>query len=57
MIAKIYEEEINNLLKKLYEKQLAKKIPHVNETTISNFFDAKDSYKNLMCSINNFWKI
>jgi hypothetical protein len=30
MIAKIFEEEINNLLKKLYERQFPKKIPYVN---------------------------
>jgi hypothetical protein len=46
MIAKIFEEEISNLLKKLYERQLAKKISHVIGTIISNFFDAKNSYKN-----------
>jgi hypothetical protein len=46
MIAKIFEEEISNLLKKLYETQLAKKISHVIGTIISNYFDAKDSYKN-----------
>jgi hypothetical protein len=44
MIAKIFEK-INNLLKKLHERKLAKKRPHVNETTISNFFVAKYSYK------------
>jgi hypothetical protein len=46
MIAKIFEEEISNLFKKIYEKKLAKKISHVIRTIIFNFFDAKDSYKN-----------
>jgi hypothetical protein len=38
-------EEVNNLLKKPYERQLAKKRPHVNRTTIYNFFIVKDFYK------------
>jgi hypothetical protein len=44
MIAKIFEERVNNLLKDA-KKQLGKKRPHVNGTTISNFFSAKHSYK------------
>jgi hypothetical protein len=43
-IAKIFEEKVNNLLK-YAKKQLGKKRPHVNGTTISNFFTAKLSYK------------
>jgi len=43
MIAKIFEE-IKNILKEPYERQLVKKKPHVNGSTISNFFVAKDSY-------------
>jgi hypothetical protein len=35
----------NNLLKEPNEGKLTKKRPHVNGTTISNFFVAKDSYK------------
>jgi hypothetical protein len=30
MTEKIFEEEINNLLKKLYKKQFPKKKPYVN---------------------------
>jgi hypothetical protein len=37
MIAKIFEE-INNLLKKLHGRKLAKKRPHVNGIVISNIF-------------------
>ncbi len=44
MIAKIFEK-INYLLKEPYEKQLAKKKPHVIRTTIFNFFTTKDFYK------------
>jgi hypothetical protein len=44
MIAKIFEK-INNLLKEPYEKQLAKKKPHVIRTTIFYFFTTKDFYK------------
>jgi hypothetical protein len=45
MIAKIFEKEVNNLLKKPYESQLAKKILHVDGSIISNFFATKDFYK------------
>ncbi len=45
MVAKIFEEKVNNLLKESYERQPAKKRPHVNGTTISNFFATKDFYK------------
>jgi hypothetical protein len=41
MIAKI-SKKVNNLLKKPYENQLAKIIPHVNGTIILNFFATKD---------------
>ncbi len=44
MIAKIFEK-INNLIKKPYERQLAKKRPQINRTTIFNFFITKDFYK------------
>jgi hypothetical protein len=44
MIAKIFEKKVNNLLKDA-RKQLAKKILHVNGTTISNFFTTKHFYK------------
>jgi hypothetical protein len=43
MIVKIFEKKKNNLLKELHGKKLAKKRPHVNGTTISNFFATKDS--------------
>jgi hypothetical protein len=43
-IAKIFEK-ITNLIKKPYERQLAKKRPHINRTTIFNFFITKDFYK------------
>jgi hypothetical protein len=45
MIAKMFEEEVKNMLKEPYERQRAKKIPHVNGTTIFNFFVAKEFYK------------
>ncbi len=45
MIAKIFEKEVKNLLKKPHERKLTKKIPHVNGIVNSNFFVAKDSYK------------
>ncbi len=45
MITKIFEEEVNNILKKPHERKPTKKIPHVNGTVNSNFFVAKDSYK------------
>jgi hypothetical protein len=44
MIAKIFEEKVNNVFKDV-ERQPKKKRPHVNGTTISNFFVAKNSYK------------
>jgi hypothetical protein len=34
-------EEMKNMLKETYERQHAKKRPHVNETTIFNFFATK----------------
>jgi HD superfamily phosphodiesterase len=37
-ITKIFEKKVKKLFKKPYESQPAKKIPHVNETIISNFF-------------------
>jgi hypothetical protein len=36
---------LNNMLKEPYERKPPKKRLHVNETTIFNFFVAKDSYK------------
>jgi len=44
MIAKIFEE-VNNLLKKPYERQTTKKKLHVYGTIISNCFVAKEFYK------------
>jgi hypothetical protein len=44
MIAKILEEKIKKLFKNV-ERQPKKKKCHVNGTTISNFFVAKNSYK------------
>jgi hypothetical protein len=44
MITKVFEE-VNNLLKEPYRKQLAKKRSHVNGITISNIFATKDSYQ------------
>ncbi len=44
MITKIFEKEVKNLLKDV-EKQLGKKILHVNRTIIFNFFATKYSYK------------
>jgi hypothetical protein len=38
-------KEVNNVLKGPYEKQFTKKKPHVNGTTIFNFFVAKDFNK------------
>jgi len=45
MIAKIFEEEVNNLLKEPHERKPTKKIPHVNEIDNSNFFVSKDFHK------------
>ncbi len=45
MIAKIFEKEVNNLLKEPHERKPTKKIPHVNGTVNSHFFVSKDSYK------------
>jgi hypothetical protein len=50
MIVKLFKEEVNNVLKELYERQLTKKRPHVNGTTIFNFFVAK--IKKMMCNKN-----
>ncbi len=44
IIVQIFEE-VNNLLKEPYEKQPAKKKPHVNGTIISNFFVATIFYE------------
>jgi len=44
LIAKMFEKEVKNMLKKPYE-QHAKKKPHVNGTTILNFFATKEFYK------------
>ncbi len=57
MIAKIFEEEVNNFLKKPYETQPTKKRPHVNGTIISNFFASKGFYKKNDVQQSNFWKI
>ncbi len=43
-IAKIFEEEINNLSKDPLKKNLQKKRPYINGTIIFNFFATKDSY-------------
>jgi hypothetical protein len=56
MIAKIFEKEVNNLLKKPYERQPKKKTPHVNGTVISNFFVAKDFYKKDDVQQKQFWE-
>jgi hypothetical protein len=56
MIAKIFQE-INNLLKTLHERELAKKRPHVNGTIVFNFFVAKYFIRKMMCIISKFWKI
>jgi hypothetical protein len=46
MIGKIFEKVSYNLLKfELCERELAKKRPHINGSTISNIFVAKDLYK------------
>jgi hypothetical protein len=45
MIAKKFETKINNLLKELPEKKLAKKRPHVNGILMFHFFATKDFYK------------
>jgi hypothetical protein len=57
MIAKIFEKEVNNLLKEPHERKPTKKIPHVNRIDNSNFFASKNSYKKMMCSTSIFWKI
>jgi len=56
MIAKIFEE-VNNLLKKPYERQTTKKRPHVNGTIISNCFVAKEFNKKDDVQQKRFWKI
>jgi hypothetical protein len=56
MIAKIFEERVNNLLKDA-KKQLGKKRPHVNGTTIPTFFLPNIFIKRMMCKRSNFWKI
>ncbi len=55
MITKIFEK-INNLIKKLYDRQLAKKRPHVNRTTIFKFFTTKDFYKKYDVQHKQFWE-
>ncbi len=45
LIAKMFEKEVKNMLKEPYEIQHAKKISHVNGTTIFNFFATKEFYK------------
>ncbi len=45
MIAKMFDEEVKNMLKKPYERQHAKKRPHVNGTIIFDFFATKKIYK------------
>jgi hypothetical protein len=55
MIAKLFEIKVNNLLK-IEEKQLGKKIPHVNGTTISNFLLPNILIRKMMCKRSNFWK-
>ncbi len=56
MIAKIFGK-IKNLLKEPYERQLAKKNPHVNKTTIFYFFTIKDFYKKYDVQQKQFWEI
>jgi hypothetical protein len=56
VITKIFEEKVNNLLKKTYDKKPTKKKPHKNGTTIflikmlpTNIFIRK-----MMCNRNSF---
>ncbi len=44
MIAKTFLK-VKKLFKKPYERQFAKKRPHVNGIIVSNFFIVKDLYK------------
>jgi hypothetical protein len=57
MIAKIFEEEVNNLLKEPHERKPTKKIPHVNGIDNSNFLYLKILIRKMMCSTSIFWKI
>jgi hypothetical protein len=45
MIVKLFEEEVNILVKEPNKRELAKKRPQVNGSIIFNFFATKNSYK------------
>jgi hypothetical protein len=57
MIAKIFEEEVKNMFKKPYERQLAKKKPYVNGSISLIFLLPKICIRKMMCNRSNFWKI
>ncbi len=44
-IAKMFKEEVNNLIKEDLEKQLAKKRHNMFSVAICNFFDTKDPFE------------
>jgi hypothetical protein len=46
ILAKRFEEEVNFPLRKVFEKQFAKKRPNVFNFEILKFFGAKDPFKN-----------
>jgi hypothetical protein len=56
-IGKIFEKEVNSLMTRKEEKQLAKKKANMSGNFISNFFVIKDFIKKMMCNRKNFWKI
>jgi hypothetical protein len=45
IIAKMFEKEINNLMRREMEKQLAKKISNTFNNAIINFFVAKEPFQ------------
>jgi len=49
-------EKKKNLLRE-NEKQPSKQTPNISSNSISNSFVAKEPFKKMMCSKNNFWKI
>jgi hypothetical protein len=55
MMAKVFEETINNMFKDM-ERNLKRK-DHVNGTNIFNFLLSKILIRNMVCNRNNFWKI
>lgn len=58
IIARKFEEEVNNNIKNILERQHAKKKAKIIGSEISKFFGAIDPYtKRIICTKRNFGKL